>query len=280
MKNKIFALLFILILIKLGSAQCFPDYQCGVWSSCNEEGISIQTCTDIKCDQKNIINRKYCDKLDCKPNIDCGEWGSCNYFDKINDILKKELKFKGSKKRFCFDKNGCIEDFIEEEGCSLSIPIKVEKTKWCEQELVEIFDSNDNLMARLQEKDLTKNYKKIDISLIEKGLPNYCSYCFDGEKNYDEEDIDCGGASCPECIQKIDFINWGFFIPFFLWGIFILLNLIGLIFLSQNKYFSQNLKTFLKFFSPLNKKEALERERKIREFIFPKKISSKGFKNY
>jgi len=279
MKSKFFLILFVLFFLSFIKADCFPSYNCGEWSSC-ENDVIIRTCIDTKCGGEDIIERKFCGEADCNPDIRCGEWSNCNFFDKTNDLFKEQLIFEGSKERICSDKADCIDSFVEVEGCSLAVPIKVKKTEWCGQELVEIFDDKGNIVGRVQEKDSIKNYKRIDISLIEKILPTYCDYCFDREKNYDEEEIDCGGPSCPACIKDINFIDWAHFVSIFSWGIFGLLSLISFIILNKEKNFRELIKLLVNFFKPLTKEEALEREEKIKQFIFTKKINSEGYKNY
>ncbi len=278
--NKLLLLLFILFFVNFVNAECFPNYQCGEWGECDEEGLKSRVCVDNKCGAKDILERDLCGDSDCDPDISCGEWSSCNFFDKTNDILKEELRFEGSKERICVDKSGCINSFIETEGCSLAVPIKVKKTEWCGQELIEIFDSAGNIVGRIQEKEIIKNFKRVDIFLVEQNIPTYCSYCFDREKNYDEEKIDCGGASCPRCIDVIDFIDWAYFVSIFTWGIFILIFFIGLVLIGRRENFNDCLKNIFVFFKPLSREEALAREEKIKQFIAPKKISSEGFKNY
>jgi hypothetical protein len=45
--------------------------------------------------------------------------------------------------------------------------------------------------------------KGLDIKLLVKKEVDYCWYCFDGKKDYDETGIDCGGEHCPACMPEI-----------------------------------------------------------------------------
>lgn len=275
-----FAILFGIFLINFViSASCFPDYECGDWSGC-VDSLTTRTCKDLKCGSEDIIERQFCDKQECNPDIVCEEWSGCNFFDKTNDILAEETVFEGTRERVCNDRLGCVDSFIDTEGCSLAVPIKVRRTEWCGEQLVEILDEKGGVVGRVKQKEITQQFRRVDISLVEENLPTYCSYCSDEEKNYDEEDVDCGGPSCPACVPKVDFFDWAFYASLLSWGIFGLSFFIGLIVFSRNNGFGESLKGIFSFFKPLSKEEALAREERIKEFISPKKISSEGFKNY
>lgn len=277
--NKFVLFLFGIILIGFVSAECFPNYECGEWSAC-EDDLSTRICVDTKCGGDDIIERMFCGGADCEAQIECGEWSSCNYFDKTNDILEEQLTFEGFKERVCYDRAKCIDSFVETEGCSLSVPVKVKKTEWCGEELVEIFDDKGNVVGRVQETAVSKRFNRVDISFIRETSKDYCNYCFDGEKNFDETDTDCGGPSCPECIPVIEFFDWAFIAAMLSWGIFGLLFISGLVVISKSENFSEGVKNIFVFFKPLSREEALEREEKIKQFVTQKKISSEGYKNY
>lgn len=277
--NKLILVFVFLFLINFVSADCFPEYKCGEWGECVED-LTTRICKDIKCDAEDITERKFCGSAECEPDIFCEEWSNCNYFDKTSDIINEKVIFEGVKERVCTDSAKCIDSFVEKEGCSLSVPVKIRRTEWCGEQLVEILDEVGNVVGRIKQKEVIKTFRRVDISLVEKNLPTYCSYCFDGEKNYDEENVDCGGESCPVCIERIEFFDWAYFASFFSWGIFVLLSLVGLIIVSRNEGFSESVKSIFSFFKPLSREEALAREEKIKQFVLPKKISEEGFKNY
>jgi hypothetical protein len=85
------------------------------------------------------------------------------------------------------------------ESCSINSDTEIERTKWCNEDYLNIYEG-DKLVARVKESEISKFNKINKISYTDK-LPDYCSYCFDGIKNYDEEEIDCGG-SCPDCVDS------------------------------------------------------------------------------
>ncbi|MAG79241.1 hypothetical protein CMI40_02595 [Candidatus Pacearchaeota archaeon] len=233
-KKYIFYYGFLIFLISItfvsGEEDCFPEFECGKWSECEDE-IQKRTCIDKKCGVQEIIERKFCPGFECNPDIKCGNWSNCNFEEKIKDILNEELTFKGYKDRSCIDLNGCVSESIEEESCSLSAPIKVKKTKWCNEEYVEVYDIDTNkLVSRIKQEKIPNfsGLSRVDVSFLITKSSVYCNYCFNGIKDYDEERIDCGG-SCSECITKIEFFNWLPFIITSLWIIFSLLLIVFLV---------------------------------------------------
>ncbi len=279
MKSRFILIFIFLFFIGFVNAECFPSYQCGEWGACID-GLSTRVCVDVKCEAEDISERQFCGEDDCKPNIECGGWSNCNYFDKTNDIIKEQLIFRGVKERICNDVANCINSFVEQEGCSLSAPIKVRKTEWCGEQLVEILNEAGNVVGRVKQQEITSKLRRVDISLVEQNIPTYCSYCFDGVKNYDEAEKDCGGPSCPECIESVDFFDWAFLASFFSWGICFLLVLVGFVVFSRDERFNQGFKNLIYLFKPLSREEAMAREQKIKEFFVQKKINPEGFKNY
>ena len=68
----------------------------------------------------------------------------------------------------------------------------------------------------------------ININFVMTKFEGYCDYCFDGIKNYDEEDIDCGGPNCPPCLEKKEYLDvWYYFI----WLLWLLLLIILILYL-------------------------------------------------
>ncbi|GEM_PF-4392284 len=217
-----FSLVFFILIISLASSKsspiqpvsaeegCFPQYECGNWSECNNDSIQTRVCTDKRCNKKDIVERKFCNIPNCKPAIACSNWSSCNYQRKMSDVLRERLVFEGYQERECVDLGGCAEEWTETRSCSLSFPVEIKKTKWCFQDYVEIFDLNSKrLVGRITESGIDKDLgaKRVDILFLTSDEDAYCDYCFDGVRNYDETGIDCGG-NCPECIEKAYFSDW------------------------------------------------------------------------
>jgi len=60
--------------------------------------------------------------------------------------------------------------------------------------------NQDKLISRIKETEVQKT-TKLNIFLKISEAREYCPYCYDGIKNYDETDVDCGG-SCKPCSEK------------------------------------------------------------------------------
>jgi len=269
MNKKIFVLFGILMIFfltgQVKGEDCFSEYECGEWSICNDDGIQQRTCSDISCGKGDIIERKFCLKPGCKPDIQCSNWGICNYNKKLNDIINRELVFEGYTERFCRDLNGCIESSVEIMPCDLSVPIKTKKVITCNEEYIEIFDEKtEKLIGRIKEKtDISSGRKRVDISFLT-GESSYCGYCYDNEKNYDETGIDCGGPSCPSCVEIKEFFDWAYWMNFFLWMVFGILLVLFLIQRKNEKKSDIPLLKQLSFWFKVNPKE---REKILEEKI-------------
>ena len=137
----------------------------------------------------------------CTPSPKCTEWTFCRsqVYD-FGELLKGTINTKGERQRICMDDNKCFEPQVVREDCDLTIPIKTVKTEHCGETYVEVYDLQRNsLVSRLKEKSLESGTRKLDVRFILQSFSDYCNYCYDDVKNYDEEGIDCGGPNCPSC---------------------------------------------------------------------------------
>ncbi len=211
--KKMFILIFIfLIALSLNAnfgkgAECFPKYKCEEWSEC-DDGLQSRTCKDKTCGRRDIIERKFC-AVGCTPKIECEEWGQCIYTDKIEDLLLGEIKFGGYRNRVCKDINGCVENFVEESSCEESFKLDLVKVKKCNEEFLIISDSLSK--KRIAEINLGRWKKNVlDITFIQKES-EYCTSCYNGLKDSDEERVDCGGE-CKQCREEREFPSLAIFI--------------------------------------------------------------------
>src|SRR3989338_6135440 len=131
----------------------------------------------------------------CSSDFVCGNWGECDITYNFNDIINQK-NITGIRKRFCSDKNSCYSGFEEKETCTLKEEVEVRTKTWCNQKYTEIL-KNGQIVARVQEES-GGNAVNVNLNV---GGEGYCAYCFDGQKNYDEAGIDCGG-SCISCEEK------------------------------------------------------------------------------
>lgn len=133
----------------------------------------------------------------CKPYFFCGKWGECqtdyNLYSLIEEEYVSEFQY-----RYCKDYSECMTDFIDSRECELNFSIKTKKAVLGDKKYLEIYDKEDILISRIQFINETNKELNIRILLDKTG---YYPYCYDGAKNYDEDEIDCqySGKSCSRC---------------------------------------------------------------------------------
>ena len=137
-------------------------------------------------------------KKDLKPVWKCEEWEECDAQYDIKKILKERIRpvLKGVQKRVCIDNNGNFPDKTERKDCEIKVSIKIEKVEKCFKDSVFIYDESGKLISSL---DVDKGSSKLNLNFLQ---GDYCGYCFNGIKDFDEEGIDCGGNGCPDCKIK------------------------------------------------------------------------------
>jgi len=132
----------------------------------------------------------------CVPNLKCGVWSSCQVNYNLDSLLNPET-IEGLEYKSCTDLNECIPDITGSRVCVSKINITLTKGFWCGKEYVEVTDKNGIVLARLDTNNQS-NYLDININIGQ----DYCDYCYDLRKNYDEADVDCGG-SCKVCAKNL-----------------------------------------------------------------------------
>ncbi len=231
------------IIITGRATQCYPEYKCENWGPCIE-GLESRVCIDLKCDKKEIIERKFCEELSCKPLIKCSEWSECTYTDKTENILEGNIKFGGYKNRDCKDITKCIDPYSEERSCEDIYTIELEKITQCNENYMVATDPlSGKEIARIN-LDSWKN-KKLDLIFLE-GKSVYCSSCYNGIKDINEEDIDCGG-DCKECVVERNFPVNGIIYLFIILSIISTILLINEIAL-QKKFNKNKIKKSFKIY--------------------------------
>lgn len=127
----------------------------------------------------------------CNLGITCGDWSQCEPNYNINDLTLED-SIKGIKRRICIDSTGCIPDFLEFRDCELKEEITVKKIYWCGKEYIEIESINQEEVSKIEQ--VAEDY--LIVHLYNEG--EFCYYCSNNIKDYDEEGVDCGG-SCRAC---------------------------------------------------------------------------------
>ena len=205
---------------------CTPSWSCTDWSTCMSR-IQTRTCTDLNncgVDIGKPSESQSCTTEEdedyeqdpeevptdedlvvfnpgCASEWKCAKWSVCQGDYTAEDLIYGR-SVQGTQTSLCKDERDCRSSFMQSRECSFRVPVVVEVKDWCNQEYTEIKDLDGNILARLKSGEEGKEFLGISLSLVGQG---YCEYCYDNEKNYDEEDIDCGG-SCISCESKMDFL--------------------------------------------------------------------------
>ena len=223
-----------------GGSYCVSNIICSQWSEC-VEGSQSRTCYDSnECEGSGEFGEiKSCGEedeeavkvekievplpviqeetgLDCSPDWQCGEWSECEIVYDFGNLAEEKVFLKGEQKRVCEDRNQCLYDKIERKKCDTKAPVVAEKVVKCFKDYIEIRDEGGMLISRLEILDGT--YKKLNIQMLIAG--EYCPYCYDGIRNYDEDEVDCvyEEGSCPICgaVQPSLGINFSLILILFL----------------------------------------------------------------
>ncbi len=163
----------------------------------------------------------------CERDFICSVWNECNAAYDVS-ILIAGGKLTGERKRLCADQNKCSPNFEQKEKCEIKEEVEVRKMKWCNQDYTEIVSKKTGkVLARIK---VLPNGRAANINFNIEGDGGTCAHCNDKIKNYDEEDVDCGGSSCVACGQGVlkrsfSLVGtiYGFIFPFLMFFIFILM---------------------------------------------------------
>ncbi len=233
---------------------CTPNWQCS-WTGCELANDGKYYSNPYGCvDSRNCNletgrpDRRICiydeDEQEyttgtCLSVFDCTSWTECKADYDLNMVIHGEASLGGQQSRLCKDLRGCENQTIQWQNCSMALTIKAEKTSWCFEPYVEIYDIDTNkLISRIKESVIqqspSQRIKTLDIGFIVSNFSGYCSYCYDGVKNYDESDIDCGGSGCTKCVLRGKYFDWLIYVKWFLW-ILILILIIYLVYKNREK---------------------------------------------
>jgi hypothetical protein len=184
------------------SYDCEESWSCD-WTECDNEDLQYpMNCVDKNnCGTKdNYPSMKSCGS--CSSDFRCGEWGECKADYSVNDILQDASKVNGIKERECIDANDCSSPLIQKERCSLKVPVDAKISSECNGTLIGLYNKiNEDLISKVKIQDV-QNISKINVRFSLINFTQYCDYCYNGIKDYDEEKIDCGGAHCPLCLDR------------------------------------------------------------------------------
>lgn len=180
---------------------CIESWDCD-WSDCIN-GFTTPTCRDENdCGSTYLLppNVSCSFETECRPFLQCDEWSSCETDYNLLDLNGKVDYTKGIKSRICRDLSFCVEPIKQVENCSRGIDIYTKQFTKCGVKFIGIYNRlNNKLIARIDEG--TENESILNIHLDDSEDNLYCDHCFNGIKDGDEENTDCGG-SCEDCSAK------------------------------------------------------------------------------
>ncbi len=187
----------------------------------------------------------------CKPDLQCEPWGACSAAYSFGSAVGGNQSV-GFQERSCLDLNHCGGDPTERRSCDPSIPITTRPIELCNQTYLEVIDESTNeVIGRVRQTEITGlSLSRVDILFSAFGDTNkYCDYCYDRIKNFDEEDIDCGGPTCRSCAAVYGFFDWVFWVVVLLWlNIFLLLLLLSIVRRESVANFFENILAHLRAF--------------------------------
>src|SRR3989344_5576201 len=138
----------------------------------------------------------------CIADLKCGEWSGCRAVYNFDELAEGNILLPGEIKRTCVDNNQCLFNKIERQSCDSKVTIKVKKVYRCFKEYIEIYNLEDVLISRLEL--VNGEYRELNVQMLFDEF-GYCPYCYDGKKNFDEDELDCvySGDSCRICQDTI-----------------------------------------------------------------------------
>ncbi|MDD5192599.1 MAG: hypothetical protein PHH54_02395 [Candidatus Nanoarchaeia archaeon] len=203
-----------------GGVSCITNWKCDLWSSC-AGGEQIRTCYDDnscgtsagkpdetkKCgvdEESKETNLPVIETAGgmCVSDWECDNWTGCQVVYDLEDIVKERTLLKGERERTCNDLNCNGYNKIERQECSTKKLVYAKKIEKCFDNFLEIYSEDNVLISRLNLINGTYQQLKVQM-LLDKY--EYCPYCFDGLKNYNEDEIDCqySGIDCPKCMKEV-----------------------------------------------------------------------------
>jgi parallel beta-helix repeat protein len=186
-------------------SNCTEVWEC-TWTEC----INKDYRTPSNCREENncSTNLKYprAVKCYCKTVPNCTDWEECKAEYSYDDIIAGNFKFQGFQERNCNDSNQCLKKpFTERRLCNLTADLTMSRVERCNEQYLELHEKpTDRLVARIKEQT-AKNLTRFFVSFTSMNFSQYCSYCYNGIKDYDETGVDCGGT-CPPCMPFKDWL--------------------------------------------------------------------------
>ncbi len=192
---------------------CISGVVCAPWSGDCKEGGRVRICEE-SCTKSSMIQVDNCaeefnrtiDYTVEYPEANCGNWSLCEVNYNFVDLLSGIENLKGRQRRVCVDGESGVE-FYQITPCSTKLNVTARRLEWCGENYVEIIDKATNKTVSLINDNIKSVVPSLDISLLD-SKPKYCAYCYNGVKDKDEEETDCGGSCRPCSIEESYLMNW------------------------------------------------------------------------
>ncbi|MBS3074657.1 hypothetical protein J4447_04385 [Candidatus Pacearchaeota archaeon] len=151
-------------------------------------------------EQEKIIN----EGRSCFAVWKCTQWSDCSGISyDIGDVIKGRINVSGERRRVCYDTQLCESAKIERERCDISIPVETKAGEWCGENYVEVYEKDGGkIVSRVREEKSglgDSKRRRVDVGFVISEIGDYCDYCYNDIKDFDETGIDCGGQNCPSC---------------------------------------------------------------------------------
>jgi len=202
--------------------ECINDNECGEY----------EICIDRNCVEKS--------ESGCYEDFNCKEWSECYATFSLKEIVNNNISLVGVRDRDCFSTRGCLKDKTQTQTCDYRVSVYANNTIWCYENYTEIYDKITNqLVSRVKETEISQriNLSRVDINFPIQTEKEYCGFCFDKVKDFDEEGVDCGGAYCMICERPYSFFDWLFVLIVLIWIIIGILILYSLFYPAMRKRF-------------------------------------------
>ncbi len=236
------------------ATNCTFIWECENWSDCNAN-VKVRSCfnkenctgalekpTEIdSCfmnDTIEEINEGNNDSLE-KPNLKCEDWGECKASFSFEEVLKGRVIFRGIQERKCYDSINSHDYKFERRECETKNQIAIKNVARCSKNYIEVYDLNNTLISNVEVAG--KVHKQLNVQFTNEEF-NYCDYCYNGIKDYDEQGVDCSNnlnRSCPVCTTNTKLKNsgqkyrdnlfeiiWVLFIDYLLWVVIFIIFLV------------------------------------------------------
>jgi predicted nucleic acid-binding Zn ribbon protein len=216
---------------------CIPNWDCSGWSACIEadkieegrEGfVQTRECRDLNgCGniRRKPIEIVECNTLGCLSNFECGIGkGLCDYNENTIEILMGNEILHGLEVRECSDLNECADDYTDNRACVSDSNIYFEEKLVCGKKNIVAYNTETD--RPIFQIDLEKwRNDEFNVLFLQSDVI-YCESCYNGLRDSEEGDVDCGGE-CKECLPEVKGISFIKNTKWSLW--FLILLLIALL---------------------------------------------------